>query len=218
MFVGHFALGFAAKRAAPRINLGVLFIAAQLLDLLWPILLIAGVEHVRLAPGITRFTPLDFYDYPISHSILMVLLWGVIAGAGWLLFRHDRMEALVLGLLVVSHAVLDVITHRPDIPLHPGESAKIGMGLWNSVPGTLIVELSLFAAGVFLYVRGTRARDRIGSIALWTLIAFLLLIYAGNVLGPPPPNVDAIGWAGLAMWLLVAWGAWADRHRIEVED
>ena len=213
MFLGHFAIGFAAKRYAPRASLGTLFLAAQFIDLLWPLLVLAGIERVRIAPGITVVTPLDFEHYPWSHSLLMVLVWGVLFAAVYFLIRRDRRASLVLGLAVVSHWVLDWLTHRPDLPLAPG-AERVGLGLWNSFAGTVIVELGLFALGVYLYVRATRARDRIGSWALWSLVAFLAAIYAGNLFGAPPPDVMAIAWVGQAQWLLVAWGYWIDRHRV----
>jgi membrane-bound metal-dependent hydrolase YbcI (DUF457 family) len=213
MFLGHFAIGFAAKRYAPRASLGTLFLAAQFIDLLWPLLVLAGIERVRIAPGITVVTPLDFEHYPWSHSLLMVVVWGVLFAAAYFLIRRDRRTSLVLGLAVVSHWVLDWLTHRPDLPLAPG-AERVGLGLWNSFAGTLVVELGLFALGVFLYVRATRARNRVGSWALWSLVVFLVAIYAGNLFGAPPPDAMAIAWVGQAQWLLVAWGYWIDRHRV----
>src|SRR6266545_7225316 len=148
MFIGHFALGFAAKRMAPRLNLAVLFIAAQLADLLWPVFLLLGLEQVPIDPGNTPFTPLDFVRYPFSHSLLMLCVWGVLLG--WIVSAPDRPRRLVvIAGLVVSHWVLDVITHRPDIPLVPFGGPKLGLGLWYSVAGTAIVEVAMFAAGVW---------------------------------------------------------------------
>lgn len=215
MFIGHFAVGFAAKRLVPQASLGTLFFAAQFIDLLWPSLLLLGVERVQIAPGNTVFTPLDFEHYPWSHSLLAVLNWGVLVGVAYYLVRHDRRTSLMLGLLVVSHWLLDFLTHRPDLPLWPG-GAAVGLGLWNSVPGTLVLEIGLFVLGILLYLRTTRARDGVGRWALAALIVFLGAIYAGNLLGPPPPDVTAIAWVGQAQWLLVAWGYWIDRHRATV--
>jgi hypothetical protein len=214
LFIGHFAVGLAAKPLAPRASLGTLFLAAQFVDLLWPTLLLAGIEQVRIAPGITAMTPLDFVYYPASHSLLAVLGWGAVLGLAYFALRRRRREAVVLGLLVLSHWLLDVLVHRPDLPLYPGDGPKVGLGLWQSVPGTLAVELALFAAGLWIYLRTTRARDAAGRWALLGLVAFLLLIYAGNVLGPAPPSVSAIAWAGQAQWLLIAWAYWVDAHRV----
>jgi hypothetical protein len=136
----------------------------------------------------------------------------LLALAHFALRRRPR-DALVVGAAVVSHWFLDALVHRPDLPLYPGDSPMLGLGLWNSVPGTLLLELSLFAAGVWLYLRATRARDATGRWATRGLVAALLVIYLGNVFGPPPPGVEAIAWVGQAQWLLVAWAGWADAHR-----
>lgn len=213
MFLGHFAVGFAARRLAPTASLGTLFLASQFVDLLWPTLLLAGVERVRIEPGITAVTPLDFVHYPVSHSLLAVLGWGALFGLVSFALRRRRRESMVLAVTVVSHWLLDLIAHRPDLPLLPGGGVKLGLGLWNSVPATLALELSLFAAGVWLYVRATAARDATGRWALAGLVAFLLLVYLGSVFGEPPSGVSAVAWVGQAQWLLVAWAYWVDAHR-----
>ena len=214
MFLGHFGVAFAAKKAAPRVSLGVLVAAAQLADLLWPMLVLAGFEEVRIDPGNTAVTPLDFVHYPYSHSLVTLTAWGMTLGIVYVLVRGGAWRpALVIALAVVSHWFLDVLTHRPDMPLTPSEHTKLGLGVWNSVPATVALEVAFFGACVAVYARMTRARDRIGTYALWGLVAFLLLIYAGNVIGPPPPSVAAVAWTCIAMWLLVAWAAWIDHHR-----
>jgi hypothetical protein len=213
MFVGHFAVGFGAKAAAPQVSLGTLFLAAQLADLLWPTLLLLGVEHVRIEPGATRVTPLVFTHYPISHSLLGVIAWGTLAALVYLGLRRSLRGALIVGLLVVSHWLLDVVVHAPDLPLAPDSPVFLGLSLWHSLAGTLVVELAIFVLGAGIYLRVTEAVDRTGTWALWSLIAFLLAIYLGNLFGPPPPSVTAIALAGHAQWLLVLWGWWVDRHR-----
>jgi len=213
MFIGHCAVGLAAKRIAPKVSLGTLVLSVQLLDLIWPILLILGIEHVRIDPGNTAFTPLDFYDYPISHSLLTVLAWGALFGAAYFMIRHYARGAWVLAAGVLSHWVLDAISHRPDMPLAPGVSAYVGLGLWNSVAATMIVEGLLFAFGVAVYVRTTSAVDRTGRLAFWTFAGFLFVFWLLNIFGPPPPDANALGWTGLALWLFVPWGYWIDRHR-----
>jgi hypothetical protein len=214
MFIGHYALGLASKPLAPRVSLGTLFLACQWADLLWPTLVMAGVESFSIRPGITAVTPLEFDHYPYSHSLLALLLWGALFG---LIYRAvtgaPLRSALVVGALVPSHWVLDVIVHRPDLPLTPWGSSRLGLGLWNSVPSTLAIEFALYAFGVWLYLRTTVARDRIGSIGLWALLVFLAVVQVANVLGPPPPSVTAVALSAQAMWLLVLWGYWIDRHR-----
>lgn len=212
MFLGHHAAALAAKRIAPGASLGVLVAAATWIDLVWPVLLIAGVEHVRVDPGNTAFTPLDFYDYPITHSLAMVLLWSVVAIVIYRLGRSSWRDALVVGALVLSHWVLDFLTHRPDLPLWPG-GPTAGLGLWNSVVATMVVEVALFVFGLALYLRATQARDRIGSIALGALVIFLGIVYAANLVSPPPPDASSVAWVALAAWLFVPWAWWIDRHR-----
>ena len=213
MFIGHHAAGFLAKRAAPRVSLGTLFAAAMLLDLLWPILLLVDVEHARIDPGNTAFTPLDFYDYPWTHSLLLVLGWSALFAIGYRIARKASWsDSIVVGLAVLSHWVLDFITHRPDLPLWP-RGPLVGLGLWNSIAGTVLVEVALFAIALGVYMRMTQAIDRTGSIALWALVVFVLLIYATNLTSPPPPDARTVGFVGLAAWLFVPWGYWIDRHR-----
>lgn len=213
MFIGHFAVGFAAKRAAPHVSLAVLFAAALLADLLWPLFLLFGLEHVLIDPGNTAFTPLDFVSYPWSHSLVMLIVWGLLFG---LVYRlATRRRALpILAALVVSHWMLDWITHRPDMPLYP-RGPLLGLGLWNSVGGTILVEGLLFVAGVAVYLRATSARDAIGRWAMAGFVAFLLLAYAADIPGSPPPSVTAIEAVALAgSGVLVAWAWWFDRHRV----
>ena len=214
MFVGHFALGFAAKRTAPKLSLALLFTACQLADIMWPALVAAGIEQVRIAPGITAFTPLDFVSYPYSHSLVALCLWGTLFGSAcWLLGTAGR-ASLVVAALVVSHWILDVVAHRPDMPIYPG-STLWGLGLWNSVPATLIVELPLYGAGVWVYANATRARDSIGRWSFVGLTLFLLVAYVANVLTGPPPSVAAVSAVGLGGAVVVtAWSWWADRHRV----
>jgi hypothetical protein len=218
MFVGHFAVAFGAKRVVPGVSLGTLFVAAQLADLVWPVLVIAGVERVGVQPGLTVVTPLDFIYYPFSHSLAAAAAWALVFGAAYMGLRKAAARTgAVLAAVVASHWMLDALSHRPDLPLTIADgSTRVGLGLWNSLPGTIAVELLLFGAGLWLYSKATRAIDRTGRLALWGLVAFLLVIYAANLFGPPPPSGETAALGGLAMWLLVAWGYWVDRHRAAV--
>ena len=212
MFLGHFGVALAAKKVAPRTSLGVLVLAAQLADLLWPIFLLLGWEQVRIAPGITRVTPLDFVSYPYSHSLVAQLLWGIALGAVYFAVRRDGRGAVVAGLCVPTHWVLDFVAHRPDMPVIPG-GARYGLGMWNSLPLTLLLEFAIYGAGIVIYAKSTRAKDRVGIYALWSLLVFLLVVYVGAIFGDPPPNVKALAYMTLTMWLLVPWAGWADKHR-----
>jgi hypothetical protein len=213
MFIGHFGVGFGAKSFAPRVSLGTLFLAAQFLDLLWPTLLLLGVERVRIVPGATTVTPLVFEHYPVSHSLVAVLVWAVLVAAVHLTLRRNRIGALVVGVLVMSHWALDAIVHQPDLPIFPGTGMVVGLHAWSSLPLTLAIEVPLFVIGVWLYVRTTVPTSPIGTWGLWGLVSFLFLIYAGNLCGSPPPSTLAIAWVGQLQWLLVLWGYWVDAHR-----
>lgn len=212
MFIGHAAVALAAKPLAPRLSLGLALTAAFWVDLVWPLFLLLGIEQVKIDPGNTAFTPLDFVHYPWTHSLAAGIAWAILFGC--LFLRLGTRAAALLGLLVLSHWVLDFVSHRADLPLWPGGGTLLGLGLWNSVPATMLVECAMFAAGVAIYVRAAPARDRIGTFAFWGLIAFLVVAYFGNAFGPPPPSVAAIAAVGLISGpVLGLWAWWADRHR-----
>jgi membrane-bound metal-dependent hydrolase YbcI (DUF457 family) len=213
MFIGHFGVGFASKRLAPRLNLGVLLIAPLLLDMLWPIFLLLGIESVKIDPGNTAVTPLDLHDYPWSHSLVTSLAWSaVFATAFWAATRYGR-GAVVLAVGVFSHWVLDFVTHRPDLPLYPGSPQSVGLGLWNAPTATMAVEGAMFVLGVAIYARTTRALNWRGAFALWSLVVLLAAFYAMTVLGPPPSSVSFIKYGGLSGWLFVPWAWWIDHNR-----
>jgi len=213
VFIGHYALGLAAKRIAPRTSLGTLFLAPSLADLLWPVFLLLGWERVRVTGGANPFLTLTFDAYPLSHSLLTLIGWGVVLAVLYRWRSGDARAATVVALLVVSHWVLDFVTHVPDMPLYPG-GPTVGLGLWNSVAGTVIIEGSMFVAGAWIYVTTTRARDAVGRYALWALLAFLVVSYVASLFTGPPPTLQAIEFGGIVFgWLFVGWAAWADRHR-----
>jgi len=214
MFIGHFAVGLASKTAAPRSSLGWLMAAPVMLDLLWPVFLILGIERVRIAPGDTAFTPLAFESYPWSHSLLMTAVWALLFGGAYFLATRYARGAVVIGLGVLSHWVMDAVTHRPDLPLAPGSETMIGYGLWNSPAATLMIEIGIFAAAVWLYMRTTVARDRIGRYAFAVFVFFALAMYAAASEGPPPPSVAAVAWGSLTLFLIPLWAAWFDAHRL----
>jgi hypothetical protein len=213
MFIGHYGLGFAAKKIAPKVSLGTLFISIQLLDLIWPIFLLLGIEHVKIEPGNTAFTPLNFYDYPISHSLVTSIGWSMALGIIYFLVTKYPRGAWVLSAGVFSHWILDFITHRPDLPLSPGSAEYFGLGLWNSVSWSAVLEGAIFIAGIFIYTRTTTAGNKTGIYAFWSLVAFLGLIWIINIVGPAPPDTNAVKWSAMLLWLLAPWGYWIDRHR-----
>jgi hypothetical protein len=206
MFIGHFGLAFGARRLAPQTSLGTLFLAAQWLDLVWPtLLLLLGIERVLIDPALPGLTPLLFVHYPYTHSLVAVLAWAALLGGAYFALTRDARGAAVVGVLVLSHWLLDAIVHRADLPLTIGGTARIGLGLWQAAPAVAVgVEVAIFVVGVAMFWRvlgrGASRGQRIGAALL---VAFLALVHVGNVAGPPPPSVQAIAWVGQAQWLLV---------------
>lgn len=215
MFLGHYGAGFVAKKFESRASLGTYIMAAVFLDLIWPIFLLIGLEHVQIDPGNTIVTPLNFYDYPYSHSLLMSIVWSLLFGGIYYLVKKNKKTSIILGLCVFSHWVLDFIVHRADLPIAPGVETFFGLGLWNSLPATLIVELSIFLGGAYLYIKTTKAKDNIGKFSLLGFVFLLLIIYAMNLFsGTLPPNTNALAFSALGQWLFVVWGYWIDKHRL----
>jgi len=204
MFIGHFALGLVASRVEKRLPLGTALVASQLPDALWPYLLLTGAERVAIVPGDTAMTPLRFDSYPWSHSLLMVAVAGALFAFAYRAAGRPGRAAGLLALLALSHWILDFITHRPDMPLTPWGDAKVGLGMWNSLPLTVTVEVLMFAGAVAFY-----ARERKMSRGFWILVATLGVMYAGNVFGPPPPSVTAIA-ASMVIMIPVVWW-WGNR-------
>lgn len=211
MFIGHFGAGFAAKSVDKKISLGTLFLASQFIDLLWPILLLLGLESVKIESGNTAVTPLNFISYPISHSMLGVIVWGVLFGIVYYLIKKNLRGSILLGVLVFSHWLLDLLTHRPDLQLFPWSDYKVGLGLWNSFAGTVIVESLIFILGVFIFYKVSKLQSKSKKILFWSLVILLTAIYVMNLVGPPPTSEEPIAFVGLSQWLLIAWAYAIDR-------
>ena len=219
MFIGHYALAFGAKKFAPDVSLGILFLACQLADIIWPNLVLLGIEALEIEPGITVMTPLNFLHYPYSHSLVALILWSAVFGVLYALLRRSGAKAaIVIAVLVLSHWVLDVLSHRPDMPITLADTSRIGLGLWNFPVVAVPLELLLFGAGIWLYIRHTKPLDRQGNIGFWALTLFLLVVYAASLLQSPPPSVTAVAWSAQALWVVVAWGFWVDHHRVRRSD
>lgn len=208
MFIGHFAVGLLTKKNEEQPSLAMMFVAVQLLDLLWPVFILMGIESMSIDPGNTKLTHLDFENYPYSHSLLMAIVWGLALGIGYFLFTKNKKGSLLLGGLVFSHWVLDLITHRPDLPLTPFSETKVGFGLWNYPVAEIMLELFIFGLGAFLYYKSPCFKRK---IAFWLLMAFLLIIHTMNLFGPPPPDTLAVAWSANLMWLIVLWAWWIER-------
>lgn len=214
MFIGHFAVGFAAKKFAPRASMGALITAPLFLDVLWPVFLLLGWEHARIAPGDTRYTPFDLHDYPWSHSLLMSVVWATAFALIYQALTRYKAGSIAIWLGVISHWILDWITHRPDMPLYPAGGLRLGLGLWNSIPGTMTVEIAMLAVGVALYVSATRARDKIGRYVFASYVILLFVLYISDRFSPPPNSMTEVAWTGIAATaILIPWAWWFDRHR-----
>ncbi len=208
MFIGHFALGLLAKKNQQLPSLAMLFIAVQLLDLIWPVLVLLGIESLSIDPGNTKLTHLNFEFYPYSHSLFMAVGWSLLFGLCYFLFTKNKRGSWLLGGLVLSHWVLDFISHRPDLPLSPFTDLKVGLGLWNFPIGEIGLELVLFGVGAYLYFRSAKPKRK---TAFWILIGFLLVVHLMNLFGPPPPNAMAVAWSANLMWIIVVWAWWIEK-------
>lgn len=212
MFIGHYGVALAAKRVAPRRSLGTYVTASLFVDLLWPVLLLAGLEHVRVEPGVLPTSTLVFTSYPISHSLLTGIGWALAFGVVVFAATRDRAGAIAAGALVVSHWVLDLLVHAPDLPLWPG-GPQVGLGAWRSVTATLVLETGTLVVGFAIYLSATAPRDRLGRILPWFLPLMVTAVWLGGLFGPPPPDWQTVAWSANLQWLFVAFAWWADRHR-----
>ncbi len=218
MMIGHYGVALALKRAEPKLSLGTLFLAVQLVDVLWGAFVLLGWERVSVSPGFTAVSPFQFVSFPLSHSLAAGVGWGIVAAGLFYSWptrdtsRHAR-AALLVGLAVLSHWPLDVIVHVPDLPLAGDASTKVGLALWDSLPATLAAELGVFAVGLALFLTAHRSKRRpfrVGRLAV--LFGVLALVTVGAVFGPPPPSgtVAAVGALVMLPGLALLAG-WADR-------
>ena len=211
MFVGHLAVALTGKAVHRGTSLVWFVAAANLVDLIWPLLLIAGVERVRIDPGNTAFTPLAFEWYPWTHSLLMGVVWGALLAALALAWHVQRRALWLIGALVVSHWVLDFVTHRPDLPLLPQDGRLYGLGLWQSIPATFVVEGALWIAGIALFLRARRPRRLAGHVALWSFVVVSTFLWASGPFSPPPPDPQSLALFALLGWSIVPWAWWIER-------
>jgi hypothetical protein len=213
MFVGHYAVGLAAKRFAPRTSLGILIAAPILLDLIWPILLLIGWEHVSIVDSPNPFLRLQFDSYPISHGLVAVIGWATLFASIYFGVARYLAGAIAVWLGVISHWLMDYVMHRPGLPLHAGSSRLLGLGLWERRWIAVAVELTLLAGGVAIYLFQTRAKDRFGSFGFWAFVVVIVALYGVLVFGPPPASVNKLAIVALSTLLFVPFAWWFDSHR-----
>ena len=211
MFVGHYGVSFMARAANRRIPLWVLFIAVQLLDVIWAPMVLLGVEHLRIVPGITASNPMDLYHMPYTHSLVGAVVWSVVAWAAWRWWKAGQQPgraAVVVGLCVFSHWVLDLIVHRPDLPLWD-DRWKAGLGLWNYPAPALVLEAALLFVGMVLYWRGRAGLPP--SLVVFGLV--MLAVQAAVFFGPPPPSPAAAAIMAIVSYAAFAWYVWRWERR-----
>lgn len=218
MLVGHFAAGFAAKRIEPKVSLGTYVLAAMLPDLLWCLFLLAGIERVQYGSGRGAANYLQSWNVALSHSLLVDAIWAALFATAYFLVRHYRRGAWVLFAVVLSHWFLDFISNK-DMPIAPGLSEHAGLGLWRSLPWTLVVEGGFWLLALIVYLRATIATRRAGVYVFWIGVALLTLIWYGNIAGAPPPNPRAAPIFSLILFSgFVLWAYWMNRTRRSRRD
>jgi len=216
VFVGHFAVGLAAKRIAPRVSLSTAILAAAFSDIVWILCFVTGIEKVKIHPGLMVANSLDLIYIPFSHSLLMDAVWGAIFAAIYYQWRRDSRGAWILFAAVVSHWILDVATHRPDMPLSPGLDARFGLGLWNSRAATFFVEGGLWVACVVAYAKATQATTRSGIYGFWIMIVLLTALWIVSLGGSPPPSLASLAIVNTVFFAVVlSWAQWMNRSRVK---
>lgn len=217
MFLGHYGVAFALKRVEPKVSLAVLFFAVEMVDILFGATLLLGWERAAIVPGAMAASPLVFDHYPITHSLVAGLVWGAILAALYYSWpttdtsRHLR-ASLVVGIAVLSHWPLDVLVHGPDLPIAGDGSLQVGFGLWNSVPLSAALEVLVFGLGLAAYLGLPRTRRRVHRWRIAVLSAVLVAIYVAALVGPPPPDVEALAYSLLLLTLPALLAIWAARR------
>lgn len=221
MFIGHYGIALAAKKIDKNISLGLLFFATQFADILFFTLVLIGIESISFAPGITKVSPLDFTYYPYSHGLVASLFW---AGMFFIFFKiaplksdsHKNKIALIMGATALSHFLLDAITHRADLPLFGGDSYRLGLGLWNYILASSLIEFLTFFAGLWMYLKSTRGITFSGRYGMIIFSTFVTIMWMASLLAPTPSNLNIIGFTifGLVFQLTaIGTVSWLDRKR-----
>lgn len=216
MFAGHYGPSLAIRAVRPQVPLWLLFIAAQLVDIAWATLVLAGVERVRIVPGFTAASPLDLYYMPYTHSLVAAVLWslGLAIACKGLYRSWAWAAAAAVGAVVLSHWFLDLVVHRPDLPLYDN-AAKVGFGLWNFLALSFAVEALVLGVGLWLYLRRTRPGNAVGRYGPAVFAGGMLAIQGGMLFAPPPPSTTALAASALVSYLVFALIAgWIDGQRV----
>jgi len=212
MLVGHLAVGFISKRIEPKLSLGTCLLAPLLADLLLFVFVILGIEQIEFGSGSGAAQFLHAINIGYSHSLLMGVVWAALLAGAYYALRHSVRAASILVAGVISHWVLDVISHQPDMPLAPGVNTELGFRLWSSIPATLAIEGGLWVVALIAYARMPARRSWPWWIVFGAGVLLLTLSWIGNISGPPPANPRTAPMASLIfITLVVAWGHWLNR-------
>jgi hypothetical protein len=210
MFIGHYGVSFAAKRFTPRTSLGTLFLAVQLLDVLFATFVLAGVEKLRIVPGFTQYNAYDLYYMPYSHSLVGALGWSIVAGLLALALGGQR-AALWIVAAVFSHFMLDVPMHTPDMPIFGDNSPKIGLGLWQHRDIALAVELVTLGIGLWIWRQAPTLKPWAGGRTI-AFVGLLFVLAVATPFLPPPRDGTQFAWQALSGYFaLAALAGWLDR-------
>ena len=212
MFIGHFAPALVAAARPRAAGLGTLFVAAQLVDIGFALLLIPGIEAMRIVPGIAAMNPMDLHHMPYTHSLLGTLVWAILFGVIVWLATKRKAAAIGAALVVVSHWFIDLPVHIPDLTLY-GTPPKLGFGLWNHPMIAMPLEGLLIGGALLYYARLTEAPG--GNRRLWLLAGLLVLVQAIDWFGPKEPAYSLAVPATMlfAYALLAGTAAWAGANR-----
>jgi hypothetical protein len=218
MFIGHYGPSFAAKRMECAVPLWILFIAVQLLDVFWGVFVLVGIEKVHIVPGFTKTNALDLYYMPYTHSLPGALAWAVLGGLAYMSVSKSKRGGLLVGAAVFSHWPLDLIVHRPDLPLYDN-AVKVGFGLWDYPIATLVIESVVALGGLWMYLRNTHAVKPSARYAMPLFICAALGLQAAMAFGPPPPSDHAMALTALAGYALLGGViAWLEKGRVAADN
>ena len=209
MFVGHYGPSLAAKAVQKSIPLWLLFLAVQLVDIVWAILVLLGIEKVRIVPGITATNPLDLYYMPYTHSLVAAIVWSLLLSGIYRLTPRasNWTAAAFVGVAVFSHWVLDLLVHRPDLPLYDN-TAKVGFGLWNFPVIAFLLEAAFLFGGIFYYLKKTSPTGTGGRYGMIIFGVVMLAVQSSVFFGPPPPSPQAVAVMALVSYFVFAGVAW----------
>lgn len=210
MFIGHYAAAFAAKAVRPVLPLWLLFVAVQVVDFIWAVLVMTGVEKIRIIPGYTPANPLDLYHIPYSHSLVAGIVWSIAFAVLYMIMRRGagvKLSGVVLGLAVFSHWLADLLVHKSDLPILYGDP-KLGFGLWDYFWLSLGMEIGLLVLAFIWFMRVTVSKNRWGNIAPWALLSFMIILQVGQHLAATITDPFAFAAQGLGIFTLLAVLAW----------